>query len=461
MNRDDPFAEPTDTDKTVIRPNPGGRLGMVPPMEGAFQPAHVPAPAAPAGIPGQPEDSATEPLSQSATGFNPLVAAASALFMLVGRIRNRAQHSDPGRLRDSVVKEIRAFETHATQAGLNQQSVKVARYALCATLDDVVLNTPWGDRSIWAQQSMVGTFHRETHGGDRFYELLERLQKDPSGNRDLLEFLYMCLTLGFEGRLRVDPRGAEKHLAIRDRLAHDIRAHRGPLEQALSPRWAGIEKPLRMISAWVPVWLVTGATAGLACLTFFAFSFALSFDTERFRGQLLALGALGPVELARAAPPPPPPPPTPQEIEDQNRIETFLAPEIAQGLVQVLREANVITVRITGRGMFGSGSDVLEDAAAPIVDRVARALNTEAGAILVAGHSDNIPINTARFPSNAFLSLARAQAVMTRMSQTIDAPERLSAEGRADTDPIASNDTAEGRAQNRRIDVILVKAGTP
>ena len=196
MTKDDPFAESTDTDKTVIRLNPGGRL----PEPTPSQPEIAPTPKV-----GTPEvTTATQSVAQIPgsqnvlAGFNPLCAAASHLFQLVGRIRNRAQHSNPAQLRQSVVSEIRAFEDRASHAGVPGQIVKVARYAICATVDDVVLNTPWGGNSIWAQQSMVGTFHKETHGGERFYDLLDRLQTDPGSNRDLLEFLYMCLSLGFE-----------------------------------------------------------------------------------------------------------------------------------------------------------------------------------------------------------------------------------------------------------------------
>ena len=81
------------------------------------------------------------------------------------------------------------------------------------------------------------------------------------------------------------------------------------------------------------------------------------------------------------------------------KVETFLAPEIEQGLVEVIDRGNVLTVRVAGNGLFGSGSDVLEPDFVPVIDRIAAALNDEPGRIIVAGHSDNIPINTARFPS--------------------------------------------------------------
>src|SRR5690606_10844082 len=106
---------------------------------------------------------------------------------------------------------------------------------------------------VWGQQSMVATFHRETVGGDRFYDLLARLEQDPANNIDLLEFLYMCLSLGFEGRLRVEAGGPEKHLNTRAGLAKLIRAHRGEVEHDLSPRWKGVEKPYRPLSISKPV----------------------------------------------------------------------------------------------------------------------------------------------------------------------------------------------------------------
>ena len=115
--------------------------------------------------------------------------------------------------------------------------------------------------------------------------------------------LYICLSLGFEGRLRVENRGPEKHLSIRDGLARLIRAHRGPVERDLAPRWKGIAVAHRPVSAWMPIWLITGLTVGAVSLAFFGFSLALSSDTERLRGQLSALNFSGPIELARAAPP--------------------------------------------------------------------------------------------------------------------------------------------------------------
>ncbi|MDK3074804.1 type VI secretion system protein TssL, long form [Sedimentitalea sp. JM2-8] len=460
MSDEDPFAEPDDTDKTVIRPNPGGRRTQA--QAAPAQPTAGTAPADAFGVPTRaatPEPARTGSARQGPvlTGMNPLIACASTLFSLISRIRNRAQHMDPDKLRQSVVAEVREFENRALQSGISAQNVKVARYALCATLDDVVLNTPWGGQSSWGLQSMVGTFHRETVGGDRFYDLLARLEKEPGANIDMLEFLYMCMSLGFEGRLRVEQGGPEKHHKIRGALARIIRAQRGPLEHDLSPHWEGVQKPFKPRSVWRVVWIAIGITAGLLALQFVGLSWALSTATERVVGQLSVIDS-GPVaELQRRAPPPPPAPLAPTAEEQLRKVEGFLQQEIDDGIVEVFQKGNTLIVRIKGSGMFGSGSDTLSEAFRAPVDRVAEALNDEKGPVIIAGHSDNVPIRSSRFPSNMALSLARAKSVMVRMSEALADPSRLSAEGRADKEPIADNATREGRARNRRIEVLLVR----
>lgn len=456
MNGDDPFAEPDDTERTVIRPNPGGRRASVaqpaaPAAKMLATPAAQPAPADSARRGG---DSAIE---AGMTGMNPLNAAASTLFALVSRIRNRAQHMDPDALRRSVIAEVRAFESRALQARVDAQDVKVARYAICATLDDVVLNTPWGGSSSWAQQSMVATFHREVVGGDRFYDLLARLEQDPGRNIDLLEFLYMCLSLGFEGRLRVEQGGADKHMTIRAGLARIIRAQRGEPERSLSPHWPGVDKPHRALSAWKPFWIAASAAVALLATGFLGLSWALSGQTERLSGQIASIDTGTVATLERPAPPVAPPPPSPDQEAQLKAVSAFLQSEIDEKIVTVFQDANTITIRLAGVGMFGSGSDVLKDAFNVPLERVAAALKETRGPILVVGHSDNQPIKTARFPSNMALSLARAESVQKRLAELVGDPSRITAEGRADKEPIVSNDSAEGRATNRRIEVILVR----
>jgi type VI secretion system protein ImpK len=467
MSNKDPFAEPDDNERTVIRPNPGGKRPTpgVAPQSYAPPPDYGQRPADPGPAMGVPQAAARPSGGADAnaiamTGMNPLTALATPLLSLVSRIRNRAQHMDPDKLRQAVMAEVRGFENAALKAGQDAQKVKVARYALCATIDDVVLNTPWGEQSVWAQQSMVGTFHRETVGGDRFYDLLARLEQDPNTNIDLLEFLYMCLSLGFEGRLRVEQGGPDRHLQIRQALARIIRGQRGEVERDLSPRWKGVQKPYQILSAWRPVWIAVGATAAILSLTYGGLAFALGRQSSAVLAQVAAIDTGEVATMLRRAPPPPPPPPPKEEVDQVAKLASFLEPEVKEGIITVFAKGNTLTIRLAGVGMFGSGSDALKEAFVPTLSRVAEALKDEKGHIVIAGHSDSSKVGGGRFKSNDELSQARADTVLKMLAPIIGDPTRVIAEGRGDKEPIADNGTAEGRATNRRIEILLVKEGT-
>jgi type VI secretion system protein ImpK len=159
-----------------------------------------------------------------------------------------------------------------------------------------------------------------------------------------------------------------------------------------------------------------------------------------------------PVQVARPPPPRLLPPPPSQVVASLHR---FLQPEIDAKLVIVSETPQMIEVRIFNRGMFALGSATVRPDFVSLLERIGEALNEEPGAVLVTGHTDNLPIHTVQFPSNFQLSVARAQAASAVMLHRLHDPKRLTVEGRADSQPIAGNDTEDGRAQNRRIDVIL------
>jgi type VI secretion system protein ImpK len=94
-----------------------------------------------------------------------------------------------------------------------------------------------------------------------------------------------------------------------------------------------------------------------------------------------------------------------------------------------------------------------------LIERIGAALAVEPGQILIVGHSDNVPVIAARSFDNVELSRRRAQLVAERMAPTIGGEQRMSVEGRGDTQAIASNDTPTGRQRNRRVEVLLSREG--
>ncbi|PMR74122.1 OmpA/MotB family protein [Billgrantia endophytica] len=123
--------------------------------------------------------------------------------------------------------------------------------------------------------------------------------------------------------------------------------------------------------------------------------------------------------------------------------------------VSVAEGQQGITLRIDDNLLFASGQAELTPQGREVVGSLREILDAFDGEISVEGHTDSIPISTARFPSNWELSSARAIAVLRYLDEIGVAPGRLRAVGYAETRPLESNETAEGRASNRRVELLL------
>jgi type VI secretion system protein ImpK len=197
------------------------------------------------------------------------------------------------------------------------------------------------------------------------------------------------------------------------------------------------------------LWLIGSVLLMLLAITYMAFRWSLANAADGLFDKLAALDAKK-VQLA-APPPPPPPAPAP-------RLTGLLAPQIKAGQVEVQDQADRSIVILKGDGFFEPGSAVVASAFRPLLTRVGESLATLKGNVLITGHTDNQPIRTARFPSNWHLSQERADVVRAELGKQV-APERLRAEGRADSQPIADNATPAGRSRNRRVEITLFVTG--
>lgn len=449
---DNPFSEPDDSDRTVIRPAPGGRRATPTPAPqqppSAFRDAPSPSPARGPAAP-----IPAEGAERISFGLNPLISAAAPLLQLLGRLRNTYSQPDPTELRERAIQQIRAFEQAARDAEVPRDQLAPAHYALCASLDDVVLNTPWGSSGGWAARSLVSSFHQEVRSGERFFQLLDQLKPNPGTYLPVLELMYLCLSLGFQGQYRLSPRGPGELDRIREDLYTIITRQRQVADPALSQHWQGVNAPYRPARATVPTWVMGAAALAVIGGLFIWFSSSLNAASDEVFAQLLRAPLPNMPQITRAAPvKPPPPPPKPPEPD---RLCSFLKPEADQGLIAVSCDAASAVIRIRNSGLFASGSATVAPGYIRLLERIGEALKQEKGPITVNGYTDNQPIKTVKFPSNYQLSQSRAEAALDIIARVLGDPKRISAMGHADADPIASNATAEGREQNRRIEVVL------
>jgi type VI secretion system protein ImpK len=473
---DNPFAEPNDNDRTMAIPRAVARAAAQSPPAAAPPTAAVSPPdASPPGATnaadadlrrhdvgdavaqGQvgPEKFADLP----PIGASPIVAASAPLLALLSGLRNVATIPDPSRLRQRAVTEVRRYEQSLRDARVPLEQIRTSHYALCASLDDVVQNTPWGSRGPWADASLASTFHQEVRSGERFFDLLTRLCQNAGKFLPVIELMYLCMSLGMQGRYRLSPRGPAELDRVREETYLIILRQRGAAEPALSPHWRGISAPYRPLRMELPVWLTALIAAGLLGLAYALISFGLNAESDRLFEAGLSLPPATMPTIARSAPPKPLPP-APQPPGNRKTLADLLAPEIAAGQVSVVGTPAVPVLRIQSTGMFLSGSATIEQRFLPVLSRIAAALAGRGGPLHIIGYTDNQPIHTVAFPSNFQLSLARARAAAAIFGATI-APSRITAEGRADADPIASNATPDGRQQNRRIEIVAGPVEAP
>jgi type VI secretion system protein ImpK len=431
-NSDDPFLQP---DATRVRPRPGaGRRTFIEPARASEPPPSL-ADAAPIS------DTMRATLG---IGLNPLVQAASPLLLLAAQMRETLSMDVPA-LRRHALEEIRRFEEQARASGVSSEVVLSARYTLCAGLDEAVLSTPWGNQSEWAQHPLLVALHREAWGGEKFFDMLDRISQDAARYIDLMELQYLGIAFGFAGKYQIQERGQEHLQQVQQDLYRKIRDYRGQADQGLSLRWRGLEdrrNPLMRIFPW---WLVGVAALAILAIAFTAYYASLAGIADPVHAELAKVG----LEGFAAAPAAPVAGPT---------LKQLLAADEKSGLLSVEESGNRTVVTLLARDLFPTGSATVNPEYYPAIDRVTAALVRVPGRVMVVGHTDDQPIRSLRYQDNFALSRERAVSVVTLLQKGIDNRARLTWNGAGSSDPrYRPESDPDNRARNRRVEIIHVR----
>jgi chemotaxis protein MotB len=138
-------------------------------------------------------------------------------------------------------------------------------------------------------------------------------------------------------------------------------------------------------------------------------------------------------------------------------LRAALKPEIAKGQLQIAMEKRGLVISLREAAFFASGDDAAYPGAYSSVEKIARAIAALPSRVRLEGHTDSIPIHNSRFRSNWELSAARSIAMLELLVSRYDIPpQRLAVAGYADTAPLESNDSEQGRAHNRRVDIVIL-----
>lgn len=168
-------------------------------------------------------------------GLNPLADAAGYLFSVIGKLKQIKSYRQLSKLQKEIAQEINTFQETIKSHGYNSEYIIVCRYVICATFDDVIANTSWGGQGQWDNYSLLASFNQDTLHHDKFFNILERAVKEPSLYIDLMEFIYICLSMGYKGQYRSTEHSQYQLEQITNNLYKHIRAYRGSFSKMLSP----------------------------------------------------------------------------------------------------------------------------------------------------------------------------------------------------------------------------------
>lgn len=471
----------SENERTVIRPNPGGRRDIAANSGHTSVPDHGSTPTSPQGsdIWGSPQPvmrdvSAAPPVQQHQVlkpqaqnpdfgviqavgdtgGNNPILEAAMPLLILLSNVRIAKAMPQVAPLMGTVAQGIETFEAALRGKNVPESQVNTAKYALCATADDIVQNLPSTDRLLWTQHSMLSRFFQVRDSGVGFFEELAKLRQTPQINHDLLSLMHACLSLGFEGKYR----SADGDVAlqqIRRDVYQTLRAREQRLTSDIAPHWRGQDIAAAYVRRAVPLWVLASCAAGLLFASFVGMRWLLGNASDIAEAKLASLHPTSDISIQRAAFKPfePPVVPVTSQLE---RIRAKLSSDISAKKISADYAGKDIVVRLLNDAVFDTASATVREGFVPSMQHVAAALDKEVGQIRIVGHTDSSRlISTLKFKDNQDLSEKRAQVVATLLAPNLADPTRMTTSGMADKSPLDPAKTPEARAKNRRVEIFI------
>ncbi len=196
------------------------------------------------------------------SGLNPIADAASNLFTMIGKLKTLVVHPDLRGLQAELGEEIRLFYETVKNHGYSAEYTVICRYIMCATLDEIIAERPFADQGKWHPFSLLVWFNQDIQHQEKFFTILERIIKEPSLYIDLMELMYLCLSMEYKGQYRHLEHGQFQLDQIVNTLYKHIRAYRGNHSKTLSPTplksyKSFIETRIRHKSSFKTIFIVT------------------------------------------------------------------------------------------------------------------------------------------------------------------------------------------------------------
>ncbi|MBY4724793.1 MULTISPECIES: type IVB secretion system protein IcmH/DotU [Burkholderia] len=372
--------------------------------------------------------------------INPLLEGARILLSALADSPEMLDADSVIRRRRWLEHEIRLFTRMCGELGLRPEHVRSASYCLCSALDEAAMQTTWGKGEAtgveWQVNGLAAAMGHDRQGGDRVFQLIDEALRSPREHLDLIELYQNILDLGFRGRYRFGRDGSKRLKVIRERV-HDVVVTGGLGMRDVSEPDRSMQ---RRVDPWVrPVVIRRSRVGAVVGLTIALLAGAAGYAAVDYWIRLKEVQRVSSFDLLA------------------RDLDQRLRDEVVAGNVELIRDPALNTLTLRFGGMFVPGGVTVAPWGASVVASAGREIATMAdgATVRVAGYADSAPTSSARQVSNQALSEARARHVAQILVAAGVPVPSISVEGRGDADSLADNDTASGRARNRRVEVIV------
>jgi len=379
---------------------------------------------------------------------NPLFEAARPLLRALADMPTHLDADAVDPYRRWLEQEVRLFEKICAVLPIRSDHVRNARYCLCAALDEAAMLTDWGRGMTtgveWSERGLCVTFCGDRQGSDRVYHIVRQVLAEPYEYRDLIDVIQNILDLGFQGRYRFDARGPHELALIRHQV-HDVVIQNDshmPIPRGGAFPYSLPRPRSRPIDPWVRP-IVPIVRGKRLCWLIGAVLLAVLLGAigdsayERLSRRLHDAQTIAPIDRLAM------------------RLNLRFKSEIAAGTVSLAENAGHTALTLRFDEMFQPGATTVNPWVGPLVARVGQEIAAIPGQVLITGYTDSVPPGKHKGVTNQALSGARAAAVMQILAAAGIPAERLAAAGKGDADPIAGNETPQGRSENRRVEITV------
>jgi len=208
-------------------------------------------------------------------GLNPVVDAAGRLISILGKLNACKTYHHLDKLQKELISEMFFFQDALENLNYDPEYVLICQYILCATLDDIISHTAWGNQGAWNSYCLLDFFTSELEQQDVFFTILERTLKDSQLYIDVIELIYICLSMGYKGQYRSNTNGQFQLEQISNNLYKHIRSYRGNFSKTLSPSPLKIKSNFSRKKISRSVFLILIASVCMIMVIFFGLGYLM------------------------------------------------------------------------------------------------------------------------------------------------------------------------------------------